>query len=126
MKTSKVAWAGRIISVLVCFPFMFSALGKLFPAIIFPDMPNQMAAIGLPMTILPTLAVLELMCVVVYLIPITSVLGAVLFTGYMGGTIITHLRVGQNVAMQVCFGLIIWLGIYLREPRLWKLLPLRK
>ncbi|MGZ3696054.1 MAG: DoxX family protein, partial [Bdellovibrionota bacterium] len=111
---------------LICFPFIFSALGKLFPAQIFPDMPAQMEQIGLPMSILPTLAVLELMCVIVYLIPITSVLGAVLFTGYMGGTIITHLRVGQNVTMQVCFGVIIWLGIYLREPRLHSVLPIRK
>jgi hypothetical protein len=55
----------------------------------------------------------------------TSVLGAILFTGYLGGAILTHLRVGQNVAMQVTLALLIWLGLYLREPRLRKLLPLR-
>ncbi|MGZ3721663.1 MAG: DoxX family protein [Bdellovibrionales bacterium] len=122
----KVVWAGRIISAVICIPFIFSAAAKLFPAVMYPEMPEQMAKIGLPVSILPLLATLELMCVVVYLIPATSVLGAVLFTGYLGGTIITHLRVDQPAYMQVLFGMIIWLGIYLREPRLHTLLPLRK
>ncbi len=61
-----------------------------------------------------------------YLVPVTSVLGAVLFTGYLGGAILTHLRVEQSVFLHIVLGLVIWLGIYLREPRLHSVLPFRK
>lgn len=125
MKT-KLVWIGRIVSGLVCFPFAFSAAAKLFPSVLYPQMPEQMERIGLPLSILPKIAFLEILCVVTYLIPGTSVLGAVLFTGYLGGTILTHLRVGENVVMQVILGLLVWLGLYLREPRLHALLPIRK
>jgi hypothetical protein len=126
MKSAKAILVGRILTALVSFPFIFSGVGKLFPSVFFPQMSEQMAQIGLPESILLPIAILELLCVVLYLIPATSVLGAVLFTGYLGGAILTHLRVGQNVALQVILGMVIWLGIYLREPRLHNLLPLRK
>jgi hypothetical protein len=71
------------------------------------------------------LAILELTCVIVYLVPPTSVLGAVLLTGYLGGAICTHWRVGDMFVVHIVLGLVIWLGIYLREPRLKALLPLR-
>jgi hypothetical protein len=63
--------------------------------------------------------------VVVYLIPRTSVLGAVLLAGYMGGAICTHWRAGDVFVGQIVIGLLVWLGLYLREPRLRALLPLR-
>ena len=126
MNSSVRIWVGRALSGLIVIPFAYSAAGKLFPAQIFPEMPQQMARIGLPVELLPTLAALEILCVVTYLIPWTSVLGAVLFTGYMGGTIITHMRVGEAPYMQIVFGIVIWLGLWLREPRLWPLLPWRK
>jgi hypothetical protein len=72
------------------------------------------------------LAVLELTCIAVYLIPPTSVLGAVLMTGYLGGAILTHWRIGDMFATHVVLGLLIWLGVYLREPRLAWLLPVRR
>jgi hypothetical protein len=126
MKNKKMYWIGLVISVLLgCF-FAFNVLVKLFPATFYPQIIEQMASIGLPASILPIIATLEGLCVVLYLIPATSVLGAVLFTGYMGGTILTHLRVGQPVYMQVFIGILIWLGLYLREPRLHELLPIRK
>lgn len=126
MKVSKMVWAGRILSGLISLFFGYNSMVKFFPATFYPQIIEQMAGIGLPATILPVLATLEIICVLAYAIPATSVLGAVLFTGYMGGTIITHLRVGENVVMQVVFGLLIWLGIYLREPRLHSLLPIRR
>jgi len=122
-------WLYRIgfgISYLIGLFFAFNVLVKLFPATFYPQIIEQMAAIGLPASILKLIAALEGVCVVAYLIPATSILGAVLFTGYLGGAILTHLRVDQPVYMQVTLGLLIWLGIYLREPRLWVLLPLRK
>lgn len=121
-----VPWVGRGITALLCLFFAFNVVTKLFYQTMYPQMAEQMAGIGLQVGILPTLAALELMCVVFYALPGTSVLGAVLFTGYIGGTIITHLRVGENVVMQVTLGLLIWLGIYLREPRLRALLPWRR
>jgi hypothetical protein len=126
MNNSKWMWSGRIITALVCIFFAFNACVKMFPQIFYPQILEQMAQIGLPGTILPLLAGLELFCVILYAIPATSVLGAILFTGYMGGTILTHLRVGQPVVMQATFGILIWLGIYLREPRLRALIPIRK
>jgi Mn2+/Fe2+ NRAMP family transporter len=62
----------------------------------------------------------------VYLIPATSVLGAILLAGYVGGAICTHWRVGDPFFLQVLIAILIWVGIYLREPRLKALLPVRK
>ena len=126
MRNMKLVWTGRVISVLVSCLFIFSSSMKFLYPHFYPQMPEEMAKIGLPIGILVPIGILEIMCVIVYLIPITSVLGAVLFTGYLGGAILTHLRVGQNVAMHIVLGLLIWLGIYLREPRLHSVLPFRK
>jgi hypothetical protein len=72
------------------------------------------------------LAALEISCVVIYLIPATSVLGAILLTGYVGGAICTHWRAGDPFFIQIALGVFIWLGLYLRENRLKALLPLRR
>ena len=91
-----------------------------------PELLRGMAHLGLPESLAKPLGLLELLCVVVYLIPGTSVLGAILFTGYVGGAILTHLRIGEPVFIQIALGVLIWLGLYLREPRLRELLPLRR
>ena len=126
MDKTKLMWIGRVISGVMVLPFAFSAACKIAPQALYPQMPEQMAAIGLPLHILTPVALLEILCIATYLIPQTSILGAVLFTGYLGGAMLTHIRVDQNVAMHVVFGGLLWLGIYLREPRLWRLLPLRR
>lgn len=126
MRNMKLVWTGRIIGGLVCCLFLFSATSKLFYTQMFPQMPQEMEKMGLPMNILLPIGILEIMCVVVYLVPVTSVLGAVLFTGYLGGAILTHVRLGEPVYMHIFLGLMIWLGIYLREPRLHSILPFRK
>jgi len=72
----------------------------------------------LPESLIMPLGIIELLCVVVYLVPQTSFLGAILLTGYVGGTIITHLRVGEPVYLNVIIGILIWVGLYLRRPRL--------
>jgi hypothetical protein len=74
---------------------------------------------------LTPLAILELTVVIVYLIPQTAVLGAVLLTGYIGGALCTHWRVGDPFIVHIVLGLLMWLGLYLREPRLKPLLPIR-
>ena len=119
----KIVWAGRVVTVIAALPFVPSAIMKLTAN---PKVLEGMSHLGLPESLITTLGILELLCVVVYLIPMTSVLGAILLTGYIGGAILTHLRVGEGVLFQIALGLLIWLGPYLREPRLQELLPLRR
>jgi hypothetical protein len=89
-------------------------------------MDQAMAHLGLPASMVLPLGILELTCVVIYLIPATSVLGAILLAGYIGGTIVTCWRSGDPFILNIVLGLVIWLGIYLREPRLKELIPLRR
>jgi hypothetical protein len=81
--------------------------------------------LGWPYSYAVGLGILELACVVLYAIPQTAVLGAVLLTGYLGGAIATHVRIAEGVVPHIIFGLIIWGGLYLRDARLRPLLPLR-
>ncbi len=118
----KKTWAGRVISVLICLPFIMSAWMKANPN---EEVLQGMAHLGLPDSLLMGLAILEISCVIIYLIPKTAVLGAILLTGYMGGAICSHLRVGDAFYMQILFGIVIWFGIYLRDPRLRQILPIR-
>ena len=121
--SGKVVWTGRVITVVVSLLFLFSAAMKFMGG---AEVKEGMAHLGLPESMIIPLGVLEAACTVVYLIPATSVLGAILLAGYIGGAICTHWRVGDPFLGQVAIGLVIWLGIYLREPRLKALIPLRR
>ncbi len=123
IQNKKLTLAGRVISGIAVLPFLMSASMKFMRG---PEVMQGMEHLGIPESLLTTLGIIEVLCIVIYLFPATSVLGAVLFTGYMGGTIITHLRVGEPPVAQIVIGLVIWLGLYLREPRLHALLPIRK
>lgn len=81
--------------------------------------------LGLPGS-MGTIAVLDLTCLGIYLIPRLSVLGALLLTGYLGGAICSHWRVGDPFVFPLVIGILIWAGLLLREPRLRELLPLRR
>ena len=122
MPKKSFVWAGRVISGLAALVFAFSALMKFVGG---PQLAEGMAHLQLPMHLVRPIGALELLCVVVYLVPQTAVLGAVLLTGYLGGAILTHLRVGDPFVVQVVLGGVVWFGLYLREPRLWALLPWR-
>ena len=119
----KIVWVGRGISVLVSLGFAVSAVMKLVGG---AEVKEGIAHLGLPDSMLTPLSILELRCTVVYLIPATAVLGAILLTGYIGGAICTHWRVGDPFLIQVALGILVWLGIYLREDRLKALLPVRR
>lgn len=69
------------------------------------------------------LGILELACTIIYLIPQTSVLGAILLTGYLGGATVTQLRVGEPVFAPVVVGILVWGGLFLRDRRLRVLIP---
>ncbi len=118
----KTVWTGRVISVLATPLFLFSAYIKLKGG---PELAQGFAHLGLPDSMAVPLGILEISCVAIYLIPRTSVLGAVLLSGYLGGAICTHWRVGDPFYVHVVLGLLVWLGLYLREDRLKALLPLR-
>jgi len=85
------------------------------------------ARLGFPLRFAVALGLVELACVLVYVYPRTSVLGGILLTGYLGGAVATHLRVGSPLFGEMLFpvyvGVLLWAGIYLREPRLTALLP---
>jgi hypothetical protein len=118
-------WAGRIISALPVLILLFSSSTKLVK---HPTALDGMAKLGYPENLLLSLGVIELACTIIYIIPHTSVLGAILLTGYLGGAVTTHLRVGDplsNVLGPVLFGALLWGGLYLRDERLRALLPLR-
>jgi DoxX-like family len=102
---------------------VFSAVMKLVGG---AEVKQGIAHLGLPESMLTPLSILELACAVVYLIPAIAVLGAILLTGYIGGAICTHWRVGDPFFIQIALGIFVWLGIYLREERLKALLPVRR
>lgn len=117
-----VLWAGWVMSALPVLMLLFSGVMK----------PMQPAAVvegfvhlGYPASLALGLGGIELACVVVYLIPRTSVLGAILLTGYLGGATATHLRIGEPFIIPIILGVLVWGGLYLRDSRLRALLPLR-
>lgn len=122
-KVGKGVWVGRVITVLVGLMFLMSAFMKLKGG---EQLEEGMAHLGLPESMVLPLAILEIACVVIYLVPATSVTGAILLAGYLGGAICTHWRVGDPVHIPIVLGVVLWLGLYLREPRLKALLPLRR
>ncbi|MEA2164099.1 MAG: hypothetical protein QOK37_2226 [Thermoanaerobaculia bacterium] len=120
--TTKSTLSGWVLSILPSLVFLLSAMLKLKGG---PEVEQGFAHLGLSASMLMPLAILEITCVAVYLIPRTSILGAILLTGFAGGAICTHWRVGDPFWVQIVLGILVWLGIYLREPRLRQLIPLR-
>ena len=123
MASKKLTWIGRVISILVSAMFIFSASFKFFDS---PQLKEGFAHLGFPDRFAKPLGILELSCVVIYLIPQTAVIGAILLTGYLGGAICTHWRVGDPFYTHIVLGILIWLGVWLREDRLKPLMPLRQ
>lgn len=118
---SWMMWTGRVISGLLVAAFSASAVPKFIPSLA-----AEMEKSGWSPAVAPVLGVTELLCAVLYAIPQTSVLGAILLTGYMGGAIATHVRIGEPFFVQAIIGMLIWLGLFLRDARLRALIPLRR
>jgi len=121
--SKKLLWAGRIISALPVPLLIFSAVMKFMKS---PEVVEGFAHLGWPDSLALPLGITELLSTLLYAIPQTAVLGAILLTGYMGGAIATHVRIGEPFIMQAGLGVVVWLGLFLRDPRLRKLLPLRR
>jgi hypothetical protein len=123
----KMLWAGHIVSGLVALFFLLDAtLHLMKPA----QVVEAFARLGYPLTLAVVLGVVELVCVLLYVIPRTSILGAILLTGYLGGAVASHLRVGSSLfgetLFPVYFGVLVWGGLFLRDGRLRALIPFRK
>ena len=115
-------WAGRVASALPVLLMVFSAVLKLIKPTGFDE---GMQHLGWSGDKANGLAILEIAICVIYLIPQTAVLGAILITGYMGGAIATHLRVDDPYFIQIGIGIFVWLGLYLRDQRIRDLIPVR-
>lgn len=120
-------WAGRILTGLV---LLFLAMDITLKFMGVPEVAQAMTQLGWPVTSAVPLAVLLLICGLLYAIPKTAVLGAVLLTGYLGGAIATHVRINDPLFTHTLFGVyvgvLMWLGLWLRDERLRALMPLKR
>jgi hypothetical protein len=119
-------WTGRILSALPVLLLLMSSVMDLMK----PDfVVNAMVQQGFPDGVIVPLGITILICTILYAVPRTAILGAVLLTGYLGGAVATHVRAGDplfsHILAPVYFAVILWIGLYLREPRLSALVPLR-
>jgi len=120
-------WTGRVLSGLAIVFLLFDGAIKLAPLDIVITTSQQL---GIPTELARTLGVLTLACAILYAIPRTSVLGAILLTAYMGGAIYTHVRAGSPLFTHTLFGvylaMLIWGGLYLRDERVRALIPFQR
>jgi hypothetical protein len=124
--SKKALWAGRTISTVIVLLLVLDGVMKFFKP---QPVVDAFAQLGIPITLDFAIGILLLLCTLLYALPATSILGAILLTGYLGGAVMSHLRVGDPLFTHVLFptylGSLLWLGLYLRDPRLRVLIPLR-
>jgi len=125
--TQTNVWPGRIVSVLPVLFLVFDATIKLVGN---PAVTQAFTQLGLPITLVTRIAALEVLCLILYVLPSTAVLGTVLLTGFLGGAVALHVRVADLLFSHVLFpvyvGVLLWGGLFLRDRRVRSLLPLRK
>jgi Na+/melibiose symporter-like transporter len=121
----KMFWAGRIMSAL---PALFLLVDGCMKLVMPAPVVEATVRLGYPESVIVGLGILLLACTVIYLLPSTSILGAILLTGYLGGAVATHVRVSDGffpILFPVILGALIWGGLFLRDDRLRPLLPWR-
>ena len=116
-------WGGRALSALVVAMLLFSAVMKLTVPV---EVVEEFTRLGYDPKLALGIGLLEIACTVVYAVPRTAVLGAILLTGYLGGATATHVRIGDPYVGPVIGGVLVWLALFLRDGRLRALLPLRR
>lgn len=117
-------YTGWVLSILAGLSLLASSIFKFMPPM-NAEAEQALQHIGWRADQLGTLGILEIASAILYLIPQTAVIGAILISGYMGGAIATHLRVGDPVVVQAIIPIVAWLGLWLRDGRLREILPLR-
>ena len=119
-------WVGRIMSWLPALFLLVDGVMKLFkPAVVV----EATVKLGYPESIILPIGIVLTVCTIIYLIPRTAVLGAILLTGYLGGAVATHVRVGEGlfpISFPIIFGVLLWGGLYLRDNRLRTLIPINQ
>ena len=122
--SKKVIWAGRIVSALPALFLLMDGVMKLFkPAFVV----EATVRLGYSENVIVPLGIVLTVCTILYVIPRTAVLGAILLTGYLGGAVATHVRFNEGVfpmVFPVIIGVLIWGGLWLRDDRLRALIPL--
>jgi hypothetical protein len=122
-----LVWTGRVMSGLLAVFLAFSAAMKLLHR---PEVAESLTGLGWPASAGLPIGLLEAACVILYVIPRTAVLGAVLMTGLLGAAMATHIRVGSPLFSHILFGLYMglfaWGGLWLRDARLRALMPWRR
>jgi len=117
-------WTGRVISAI---PVLFMTIGGLFFLFFASEKVSEgMIKYGYPANAAKPILIAEILCGLIYAIPQTATLGAVLLTGYLGGAVATHVHAGEPFFFPIIFAMLAWLGLWLRDARLRPLLPLRK
>jgi membrane protein DedA with SNARE-associated domain len=121
----KALWAGRVLSGVAVLFLLFDAIGKLLrPAAVT----EGTVQLGWPVDVILTLGVLQVICLITYLIPRTAILGAILWTGYLGGAVATHVRIDNPLFSHILFPVyiaaLLWGGLWLRDRRVRALLPI--
>jgi DoxX-like family len=120
-------WTGRTLSILAILFLLFDGIMKLIHPL---PVTQAMTQLGFPQNLSIVIGIILLICTALYAIPSTSVLGAILVTGYLGGAVVSQMRIGAplfvNTLFPIYFGVLLWAGIYLREPRLRAFIPVHK
>ena len=117
-------WIGRVMSALPVLLVLFGSVVKLMKT---ASVVEGFVRAGVPERLIIPVGIIELVCVAVYVISQTAVLGAILMTGMLGGATITNLRIGDPTnPMPVVLGMLAWGGLFLRDTRLRELIPIRK
>ena len=108
-------------------PVLMILFGSVMKLLKTPAVIEGTVRAGLPERLITTVGTIELVCIIVYVIPQTAVLGAILMTGLLGGATVTGLRIGDPTwPVPVVFGMLAWGGLFMRDLRLRELIPLRK
>ena len=120
---------GRVMSGLVILFLLFDGAIKLVPLSVVTETMDKMG-FGTSDTLARSLGIITIVCTLLYSVPPTSILGAILLTGYLGGAIASHVRIGSPLFTHVLFGfylgLMLWGGLWLRDPTLRNLIPIRR
>jgi hypothetical protein len=122
-QSSVLTWTGRVLSALPVLALLMSGAMKISQS---PEVLEGFAKYGYEPGVVAPIGVFEVVCAVVYAIPRTAVLGAILAAGYLGGAAATHVAAGEPFLAPVILAMIAWAGIGLRDPRLRALLPLSR
>ncbi len=117
-------WGGRIMSWLPALFLLLDGVMKLFKPVVVVE---ATVKLGYAESVIVPLGIILTLGTILYLIPRTSVLGAILVTGYLGGAVATHVRAGEGwfpILFPVILGVLLWGGLYLRDQRLRALIPI--